>query len=119
MKQQIDFHTAGRHVKNRQDFLSFQEICTWVGRVSASPEHLLESQKVLLAHRAWLSVVLPASQLCELEGNDLQEEQGVGICPILLVGARRGNDTGLVPGHLIRGLGDEASVREDAGSHDT
>ena len=83
---------------------------TWICWVSTAAQHLLETQKVLLAHRPRLPVILPAPQFSKLEGDDLQEEEGVGICPVLLVGSGRGNDAGLEPHNFLRGLRDEASI---------
>lgn len=65
---------------------------TWVGWVTASSQDLFQTQEVLLAHGARLPEILPAPELCELEGNDLQEEQCVWICP---VSARRDASSGV------------------------
>ena len=90
---------------------------TWVCRVSAASQNLLKTKEVLLAHGAWLPVILPASQFGELEGDDLQEEEGVWVCPVPLIGSSGGDDASLKPGYFLRGLGNEAGIAEDAGSN--
>ena len=55
---------------------------TWVRGVAGGvAQDRLEAQEVLLAHAAGLLEVLPATELCKLEGNHLQVEQGVGVSP--------------------------------------
>jgi hypothetical protein len=82
-----------------------------VGRVAGAGEELLEAEEVLLAHGARVVPVLEAAVLGEAHERHVEDEERVGVGPVV-VGARGRDDARLEPRQ--RGLRrDDAHLAED------
>ncbi|GIL82452.1 hypothetical protein Vretifemale_11436 [Volvox reticuliferus] len=91
-----------------------EERAAWVGGVAAALKDLLQTQEVLLAHRARVAEVLQAAKLSKLHRYNLNEEDGVRISPVAVVRASRWDYAALVPDN-VRLLGDQTRSAQDLG----
>uniref|UniRef100_K3XYP1 Uncharacterized protein n=1 Tax=Setaria italica TaxID=4555 RepID=K3XYP1_SETIT len=88
-----------------------EERAAGVGRVAGAGEELLEAEEVLLAHGARVVPVLEAAVLGEAHERHVEDEERVGVGPVV-VGARRRDDPRLEP-RQRRLRRDEAQLAED------
>ena len=88
-----------------------EEWAAGVGRVAGAGEELLEAEEVLLAHGARVVPVLEAAVLGEAHERHVEDEERVGVGPVV-VGARRRDHPRLEP-RQRRLRRDDAQLPED------